>query len=153
MTLSRITDILHVMECRHPLPNRHISHFEHIRNQLVGDIADNVPLTPFNVSVQGKCAKQARCDSRLPDTVQSKQECGLDLRPWSSFQRPSESFLLVCSQPGTRRDEKLDPFLSRACLLPPICWRKCDRSGQKEGQGGPVLEHYIARPRSCPRCS
>ena len=46
VTLSRITDILHVMECRHPLPNRHISHFEHIRNQLVGDIADNVPLTP-----------------------------------------------------------------------------------------------------------
>ena len=44
------------MECRHPLPNRHISHFENIRNQLEGDVAQNIALTLLFSSTQGTCS-------------------------------------------------------------------------------------------------
>ena len=91
---------------------------------------------------------------RPPDTVQSKQECGHDLRTQPLFLHNPSPPSLVCSQPSTKRDEKLDSILCRLrrVVQSPI-WRKCDWSGEEEGQGGPVLEHNIARSRSNPRWS
>ena len=108
-----------------------------------------------NCAMHRAPSKVCTCGSRRPpDTVQSKQECGHDLRTQPLFLHNPSPPSLVCSKPSTKRDEKLDSILCRRRrVVQSLIWRKCDWSGKEARQGGPVLEHNIARSRSRPRCS
>ena len=102
---------------------------------------------------RSKQGMHLRLPARPPDTVQSKQECGHDLHTQPLFLQDPTKPSLVCSQPATHRDEKLDSILCRRRVAQFPVRRKCDWSGEEERQGGPVLEHNIARSRSHPRWS